>query len=78
MVHALRARVKNGRLVLDEPIDLPEGTVVELLPADVSDELDEEDRSRLLAAIAASCAELDRGEGIPADEVLREVRAIRG
>ena len=68
----------NGRLVLDEPIDLPDGTVVELLPADVSDELDEEDRARLLASIAASCAELDRGEGIPADDVLREVRAIRG
>ncbi len=31
----LRARVKNGRLVLDEPTDLPEGMEVELVPADV-------------------------------------------
>ena len=28
----LKARVKNGRLVLDEPTDLPEGDVVELVP----------------------------------------------
>jgi len=30
----LKARVKAGRLVMDEPTDLPEGTVVELLPLD--------------------------------------------
>jgi hypothetical protein len=28
----LKARVKAGRLVVDEPTDLPEGTEVELLP----------------------------------------------
>ena len=28
-----KARVKAGRLVLDEPTDLPEGTEVELLPS---------------------------------------------
>jgi hypothetical protein len=26
----VRARVKNGRLVVDEPTDLPEGTELEL------------------------------------------------
>jgi hypothetical protein len=30
----VRARVKNGRLVVDEPTDLPEGTEVELAPVD--------------------------------------------
>ena len=30
----LKARVHNGRLVLDEPTDLPEGEVVELVPLD--------------------------------------------
>ncbi len=29
--HALRATVKAGHLVIDEPVELPEGTVVELL-----------------------------------------------
>jgi hypothetical protein len=28
----LKAHVRNGRLVLDEPTDLPEGEVVELVP----------------------------------------------
>ena len=28
----LKAHVKNGRLVLDEPTDLPEGDVIELVP----------------------------------------------
>lgn len=33
-MHALKAHVQNGRLVLDEPTDLPEGEVVELVPLD--------------------------------------------
>jgi hypothetical protein len=32
----LKARVKAGRLVVDEPTDLPEGTEVELLALDPS------------------------------------------
>jgi hypothetical protein len=31
---SLKARVRNGRLVLDEATDLPEGTEIELVPAD--------------------------------------------
>ncbi len=34
MAHALRAKVKEGHLVIDEPVDLPEGTIVELLPVE--------------------------------------------
>jgi len=30
----LKAHVKNGRLVLDEPTDLPEGEEIELVPLD--------------------------------------------
>lgn len=33
----LRAHVKNGRLVLDEPTTLPEGAEVELVPMDEID-----------------------------------------
>ena len=33
----LKARVKAGRLVVDEPTDLPEGTEIELLPLDPGD-----------------------------------------
>ncbi len=31
-MHALKARVENGRLELDEPTGLPEGELVELVP----------------------------------------------
>ena len=31
----VRARVRNGRLVVDEPTDLPDGTELELVPLDV-------------------------------------------
>ena len=33
-MHSLKAHVRNGRLVLDEPTDLPEGEVVELVLRD--------------------------------------------
>jgi hypothetical protein len=75
MTHALRATVKAGRLVLDEPVDLPEGTVVELLPVDQGDDLDDDDRARLHAALARSQADFLAGRGIPADQVLAELRA---
>src|SRR5947208_311404 len=39
----LKARVQAGRLVVDEPTDLPEGTVVELLPLAPGDWLDDDD-----------------------------------
>ena len=56
---------------------IAEGTVVELVPADESDQLDDADRARLHEAIATSRAELARGEGIPAANVLRDLRAAR-
>ncbi len=78
----LRARVLNGRLTLDEPSNLPEGTEVELFvltdgDALDDDDLDDDDRARLHAAIAASRSELQRGAGIPAVEVLDGLRRLR-
>ena len=37
-----RARVENGRLVLDEPTTLPEGTVIDLVADDEGDDLTDE------------------------------------
>jgi hypothetical protein len=41
MVIHVRAHVRNGRLVVDEPTDLPDGTEIDLAgePPDVSDVL---------------------------------------
>ncbi len=33
-MRALKAHVRGGRLVLDEPTDLPNGEVVEVVPLD--------------------------------------------
>jgi hypothetical protein len=72
----LRARVRNGRLVLDEPTDLPEGREVELAVID-GDDLDDEDRARLHAALDGADDELRAGEGIPGEQVIAELRSGR-
>ena len=74
----LKAKVHNGRLVLDEPTDLPDGTEVELFPADGWDALEDEDRRRLHEAIAASEDDVRAGRVRPAEELLRELRRARG
>jgi hypothetical protein len=71
----LKARVHKGRLVVDEPTDLPEGTEVELLPLDPGDWLDDDDRSALHRALAASGADVEAGRIIDANEILRELRS---
>ena len=81
-MHALRAQVRNGRLVLDEPTDRPEGEVVELVPldellADGDEDLDEEERKQLDESIAVSFEQAKNGQLIDADEVLAKLRAIR-
>jgi hypothetical protein len=72
---ALRAHVKNSRLVVDEPTDLPEGTVLDLVVADPGDDLDDEERAELHAALDEGLAELRTGGGIDASVVLARLRA---
>jgi hypothetical protein len=75
MSNSLRARVRGGRLVLDEPSSLPEGTEVELIPADDIDELEPEERARLHGFLAESIRKHVPGTGVSADEVLARIRA---
>jgi hypothetical protein len=71
----LKARVKAGRLVIDEPTDLPEGTEVELLPLDPGDWLDEEGRAALHRALKDSDEDVKFGRLIDAAVILRELRS---
>ncbi|HEY2732023.1 MAG TPA: hypothetical protein VGK52_18905 [Polyangia bacterium] len=71
----LKARVRAGRLVIDEPTDLPEGTEVELLPLDPGDWLDETDRAALHDALRQSENDVDAGRLVTAEDVLRELRS---
>ena len=69
----LKAKVQGGRLVLDEPVDMPEGSEVELKIVHDGDDLDGEDRERLHAALARAEAELAAGQTLPAEEALRRL-----
>jgi hypothetical protein len=71
----IKACVRAGRLVLDEPTDLPEGAEVELLPLDPGDWLDETDRAALHQALRESDADVAAGRLVDAEVVLRELRS---
>ncbi len=71
----LKAHVHEGRLLIDEPTELPEGTEIELLPLDPGDWLDPADREALHRALAASQEDIEAGRLYDAEEVLRELRA---
>jgi UDP-N-acetyl-D-mannosaminuronate dehydrogenase len=74
-MHTVKAVVKNGRLVVDEPTTLPDGTEYELQLVDTGDDLDDEQRVALHRSIAIGLEQARRGEVQPADQVLRELRA---
>ena len=74
MTLTLKGRVKRGRLVIDEPMDLPDDTEVELLVVDAGDDLDDAERERLHAALLEAQHEVDRGESVPAEEVIATLR----
>lgn len=71
----IKGRVHAGRLVVDEPTTLPEGTEIELLPLDPGDWLDDTDRAALHAALAESDADIAGGRLVDAAEILKDLRA---
>jgi hypothetical protein len=79
-MQALMARVRNGRLVLDEPTDLPDGEVVELVRFDEAlasgaDDLDDDERAELHRELEASFAEEQAGRLIDLDDALVALRS---
>jgi len=73
----LRARVENGRLVLDEPTTLPEGTVVDLVADDEGDDLTNDERRALHEALLTSRRSAEAGGLQPASRILDELRRRR-
>ncbi len=71
----VRARVRNGRLLVDEPTDLPEGTELELVAT--GSEGDWDLTAEQLAELRESIAQAERGELVPADDVLRAMQPGR-
>ena len=80
-MRVLRAHVKGGQLVVDEPTNLQEGTEVELVAvedevlASGGDYLDDEERERLHEAIERGLDDVRAGRTVDAREVIAELRA---
>lgn len=73
----LRARVENGRLHLDEPTELPDGTELDLVVDDEGDDLTENERQALHSALSRSWASAEAGKLRPASAIIEELRRRR-
>jgi hypothetical protein len=81
-MQSIKARVRNGRLILDEPTDRPEGEIVELVPLDQvlasgGDYLDSEARAALHRSIDEGIEDFERGDTEDAFEFLARLKACR-
>jgi len=76
-MRAFKAHVRNGRIVVDKPTDLPDGTELYLLPIKDGDELGEEERAALHAAIEEAENELDAGQIVSEEDLWARLRAIQ-
>jgi hypothetical protein len=74
-MNRLRARVEKGRLILDEPTTLPDGTVLDLVLDDEGDDLTDADREALHGALTRSLESLEKGDIRPASATIDELRA---
>jgi hypothetical protein len=74
-VTALKAHVRNGRIVVDEPVDLPDGSELRVYLYDAaSDGMGPEERAALEQALERSLAQADAGDLVDAEEVLAELQ----
>jgi hypothetical protein len=71
----LKAVVKHGRIVIDEPTELPEGTQLVLAVVDEGDDMDESERARLHESLRRSIAQAKAGQLIDGDEVIDRLLA---
>jgi hypothetical protein len=68
------AKVKDGRLVVDPVVDLPEGATVTVLVDEDADGDDLELTLQEEAELDDAIAEADRHGWIPAEQVIAELR----
>ncbi len=78
-MQALKAQVRGGRLVLDEPTDLPEGEVIDLVRLDDllggDDGLGDDERERLHQSIERGLEDVRTGRTVAAGDVVAALRA---
>ena len=76
-MNAVKAYVKNGRLLVDEPTDLPDGTELYLEPVAHDDEMDDAERVQLHRALDEADKELEASEFVGEEEMWAAVRATK-
>jgi hypothetical protein len=77
-----KAHVRDGRLVLNEPTDLPEGEEIALAPVDHvlaagDDHLDDAERAALHRSIDEGVEDFERGDTEDAIDFLARLKARR-
>jgi hypothetical protein len=79
LMMTLKAHVKSGQLVLDEPAELPEGAEADVIihGADQHDEMDAEERAELLRSIDEGLADVDAGRVHELKDVIASLRMRR-
>ena len=68
-------QVKNGRIMLDEPTNLPDGAELEILVLD--DDLSADERAALHASLDRALDDSEAGRGMDAADYLTQYRARR-
>jgi len=72
-MRALKAHVENGRIVIDEPTNLPEGAELAVVIAEGGDQLDDEEREQLHSSIERGIADMREGREKGLDEFIDEL-----
>ena len=75
----LHARVENGRVIVDESTELPDGVRVELLVLDAVEEdsaASVDDERALHASLVRGLQQLERGNVLTGHEVLARLQRI--
>jgi len=70
----VRARVRDGHIVVDEPTDLPEGMELTVAVLDGDDEMSDSERVELEATIDQGRADIAAGRGVSAEDFLSRLR----
>lgn len=75
LVTALKAHVVNGKIVVDEPVDLPDGSELRVYLYDAAaDGMSADERAVLEQRLERSLQQANDGNLIDADEVIDELR----
>jgi hypothetical protein len=75
-MQALKIRVEGGRIKVDEPTNLPDGSEVEVVIVG-GDDLDAEERAALHQALDEGEDDIDAGRVVSEEQVWATLRSIR-